>query len=286
MNNTAWFCYNKGMIDAHVHIFADEIINDRASVDDPQFRIMYGDPKAKMANAEDLLHYMDEFGIERAVVCNMTWVKRKYADINNNYIMDVCARDPKRLFPMVSLPLNFTEKDVWKIIPYLTAGAGIGEQRLTKKSLIDPDSPLSVLHDTVKENDAIMLLHTSEPVGHLYPGKEKMTPDVLEPFIKRSSIPLVLAHFGGGIGFYALMKEVREDLANCYFDTAATPYLYSKEIYPLMISLVGPDKILLGTDYPLMGIKKVMKQIDEADIKKADIAKITHKNAASLFWKA
>ena len=273
------------MIDAHVHIFADALIKDRDKVDDPQFRIMYGDPKAKMANAEDLLRYMDENGIEGAVVCNMTWVKRRYADINNDYIMEVCSEYPKRLFPMVSLPIDFNEKDVWKIVPYLTAGAGIGEQRLTKKFLIDPDSPLSFLHDTIEENNSIMLLHTSEPVGHLYPGKEKMTPDVLEPFIKRSSIPMVLAHFGGGFGFYALMKEVREYLANCYFDTAATPYLYSKEIYPLMISLVGSDNILFGTDYPLMGAKKVLKQIEESGIKKTDFTAITHKNAAKLFWK-
>ena len=273
------------MIDAHVHIFADELIQNRGSVDDAQFAAMYGDPKAKMANAEDLIRYMDENGIERAVVCNMTWIKRKYTDINNEYIMEECAKYPKRLHPMVSLPIDFNEKDVWKIIPYLSAGAGIGEQRLTKIFLIDPDSPLTFLHDTIKENNAVMLIHTSEPVGHLYPGKEKMTPDVLEPFIKRSSIPLVLAHFGGGIGFYALMKEVKEYLCNCYFDTAATPYLYSPAIYPLMISLVGPEKILLGTDYPLMGIKKVMKQIDEADLRKTDIAAITHKNALSLFWK-
>ena len=273
------------MIDAHVHIFADALINNRDSIDDPQFNLMYGDPKAKMANAEELLHYMDENGIERAVVCNMTWVKRKYADINNAYIMEVCGTYPKRLFPMVSLPIDFDEKDVWKTVPYLTAGAGIGEQRLTKKYLIDPDSPLTFLHDTVKENNGIMLLHTSEPVGHLYPGKEKMTPGILEPFIKRSSIPLVLAHFGGGFGFYALMKEVREYLANCYFDTAATPYLYSSSIYPLMISLVGSDKIMFGTDYPLMGAKKVLKQIEESGIKKSDITTITRNNAKNLFWK-
>ena len=272
------------MIDSHVHIFAGSLIENRAEITDPQFRIMYGDPKARMASAEDLIAYMDENEIDRAVVCNMTWTDKKYTDINNDYILETCTRYADRLFPMLTLPYEFTEEDVEKISRSISKAVGIGEQRLPKKYLINEDTPLSLLTEKISEKQSILLLHTSEPVGHLYPGKEKMTPEILEPFLKRTDIDIVLAHFGGGIGFYALMKEVREYLSHCFFDTAATPYLYSSEIYDVMKKLVGPEKIMVGTDFPLMKIGRVMKQISETSLTESEIRLMIDENALKLFW--
>jgi predicted TIM-barrel fold metal-dependent hydrolase len=64
---------------------------------------------------------------------------------------------------------------------------------------------------------------------------------------------IVLAHWGGGLFFYALMKkEVKEVLSNVWFDTAATPYLYSPEVYKIAGEIVGFERILFGSDYPLL----------------------------------
>jgi len=43
---------------------------------------------------------------------------------------------------------------------------------------------------------------------------------------------IVLAHWGGGIFFFNLLKkDVKESLKNVYFDTAASPFLYDTQIY-------------------------------------------------------
>jgi len=44
-------------------------------------------------------------------------------------------------------------------------------------------------------------------------------------------------------------------LANVWFDTAASPYLYRSDIYRLAAELAGEEKVLFGTDYPLLPVE-------------------------------
>ena len=76
---------------------------------------------------------------------------------------------------------------------------------------------------------------------------------------------LVLAHWGGGLPFYELMPEARETLRNVYYDTAASLYLYDDAIFRQVMSWV-PDKVLLGTDYPLLSQRRFMRHVQQAGL--------------------
>ena len=118
-------------------------------------------------------------------------------------------------------------------------------------------------------DNLILLTHASEPVGHQYPGKGDITPDKLFPMItKFPNLTLVCAHWGGGLPFYALMPEVKKAVANVFFDTAASPLLYSPEVYNQVIQLVGADKILFGSDYPLLAPSRLLQEIEVLDLPK------------------
>ena len=62
------------------------------------------------------------------------------------------------------------------------------------------------------------------------------------------------------------MPEVKKAMKKVYFDTAASPYLYSPQIYNLVSQLIGADKILFGSDYPLIPQARLLKEIDSADL--------------------
>jgi hypothetical protein len=86
----------------------------------------------------------------------------------------------------------------------------------------------------------IFLTHSSEPVGHEYAGKGSVTPDVLYRFVLAfPGLKLVCAHWGGGLPFYALMPEVEKALANVFFDTAATVFLYKPEVFEHVSRVIG-----------------------------------------------
>ena len=64
-------------------------------------------------------------------------------------------------------------------------------------------------------------------------------------------LKIILAHAGGLFPFYELNPKIRPVLKNVHYDLAACPLLYDPEIYRKLIDVVGVEKILWGTDYPL-----------------------------------
>jgi predicted TIM-barrel fold metal-dependent hydrolase len=139
------------------------------------------------------------------------------------------------------------------------------------------------LVDVMLEHKLLLLLHTSEPVGHAYPGKGSVTPDRLYPFIAGfPELTIICAHWGGGLPFYALMPEVKQSLKNVYFDTAASPFLYTPAVYEHVSRLAGAEKILFGSDYPLMPPGRLLREIDSVDLSAEDRELVLSGNARRL----
>jgi predicted TIM-barrel fold metal-dependent hydrolase len=135
-----------------------------------------------------------------------------------------------------------------------------------------------------KEKDLPVMIHTNEPVGHRYPGKSENTLAQIYDIIKRfPDNKIVLAHWGGGIFFYGLLKkEVQEALKNIWLDTAASPFLYDPAIYRHAIDIVGVEKILFGTDFPLIKPARYFKEFEAAGLTQAEMNAVCGENARKL----
>ena len=275
------------IIDFHTHIFppwlrerGDEYIKR-----DPCFSLLYSRPEARMATAEELLASMDEAGIGLSVVLNVGWVSHELCVKTNDYILDSLSRYPTKLIGFCAIQPRAGDAAIAELERCAKAGAkGIGELRsdvqgfdLTDKTTMKP------LVDAALKHDLIFLTHSSEPVGHEYSGKGSITPDILYSFITAfPNSKLVCAHWGGGLPFYALMPEVAKALTDVFFDTAATVFLYKPEIFGQVSHIVGSDKILFGTDYPLMHQNRVLAQIQSSQLPEEDKARILGANAQKL----
>ncbi len=266
------FCYNRNVvIDFHTHIFSPKIKADRSKYiqGDPGFAALYAYKKTKLATAEDLIESMDKNGIDISVALNLGWSSHELCVETNDYILEAVNRYPKRLVGFCSVQPSSLDPALKEIERCAKGGVkGIGELR--------PDSQQIDLKDTgmmspfvaaIKKHHLILLTHSSEPVGHQYQGKGVVTPDWLYSLITDfPDLTLVCAHWGGGLPFYALMPEVKKALSNVYFDSAASPFLYSPQVYNQVIQLVGAEKILFGSDYPLMPASRLLKEIDSLDL--------------------
>ena len=58
------------------------------------------------------------------------------------------------------------------------------------------------------------------------------------------------------------MPEADGVLANVYFDSAASPFLYRPGVYPMAAQLVGAERILFGSDYPLLRHSRALGELD------------------------
>ena len=275
------------IIDFHTHIFPPEMRENRDSYlgRDPCFDLLYADPKAKMATAEEIVDNMDNEGIDISVVVNIGWTNHELCCETNDYILEAIARYPNRLIGFCALQPLAEEKAVDELERCISGGIkGIGELRsdIQEFDLADV-TVMSPIAQAAMEHQLIVLTHSSEPVGHIYSGKGNITPDILYRFVQNfPDLNVVCAHWGGGLPFYGLMPEVDKALSNVYFDTAASPFLYKDDIFKRVIEIVGVEKILFGSDYPLIRQNRIVKSVYALDIPENAKNKILGENAQRL----
>jgi predicted TIM-barrel fold metal-dependent hydrolase len=259
------------IIDFHTHVFSPRIKNNRSKYidNDPSFAMIYSQPEAKMVTADELIDSMDKDGVDISVIVNYGWTTHEFCVETNDYILESIARYPDRLIGFCSVQPIAYDAAIDEIERCVKGGVkGVGEMRpdIQLLDLLDEDV-MKPFTEVIARHKLILLTHASEPVGHDYPGKGSITPDMLYPFITSyPDLTIVCAHWGGGLPFYALMPEVQKAMANVFFDTAASPFLYSPQIYHQVIGLVGADKILFGSDYPLMPQSRLLKEIDALEL--------------------
>jgi predicted TIM-barrel fold metal-dependent hydrolase len=275
------------IIDFHTHVFPPRVKQKRSQYieRDPCFALLYDKKEAKIATAEELIESMDRAGIDASVIVNLGWMTHELCVETNDYILESIARYPKRLIGFCTVQPQSLDAAIAEIERCAQGGArGIGEMRPDIQLLdLEDEAIITPFMAAIKQHRLILLTHTSEPVGHDYPGKGIITPDVLYPFITRHpEVTIVCAHWGGGLPFYALMPEVPKALQNVYFDTAASPFLYQPQIYALASQLVGADKILFGSDYPLLPQARLLQEINATTLTDDEKSLIAGENARKL----
>lgn len=275
------------IIDFHTHIFPPRLVEERSAYSkrDATLAALFADPSAPMATAGELISAMDEAGVNAAVIMGVGWTDRAIAREANDYLLESAARYSGRLIPFCSVNPAWGEDALIEIDRCAALGArGVGELhpdtqgfKLGDRSLMDP------FLDCLKSRNMVLLTHSSEPVGHIYPGKGTVTPDVLMEFIERyPDVAIVCSHWGGGLPFYSLMPEVKRALSNTYFDSAASPFLYRASIYSLVSKAARPGSILFGSDFPLLRPERLMRHIRSANISEEEKAQILGGNAQRL----
>jgi predicted TIM-barrel fold metal-dependent hydrolase len=275
------------IIDFHSHVFPPQIKKNRNRYidSDPCFAILYSDPKAKLVTTDELIASMDRAGVDVSVILNIGWTTHELCVETNDYILESITRYPDRLIGFCSVQPQSLEAALDEIERCAKGGIkGVGELRpdIQLFDLMD-EEVMEPFTSMIRKHKLIMLTHASEPVGHIYAGKGAVTPEVLYPFIaSHSDLNIVCSHWGGGLPFYALMPEVKRAMENVYFDTAASPFLYSPRIYEQVVPLVGADRVVFGSDYPLLEQERLIREIQSCDLPEETKKQILAGNAQRL----
>jgi predicted TIM-barrel fold metal-dependent hydrolase len=275
------------IIDFHTHIFPKAVQENREKFfeNEPAFQLLYSSPKARLVNAQEMIQAMDEEGVDLSVVFGFPWKTPAAAAMHNDYVMEAVAKYPDRFKGFCCLdPCNETAAS--EVERCLDGGLiGVGELAFYQSGIVcEIRDSMAPVMDICREKDLSVLIHTNEPVGHAYPGKTENTLSEIYEFIKRFPMnKIVLAHWGGGIFFYGLLKkEVKDTLQNVWIDTAASPFLYDPAIYRHAIDIIGRDKILFGSDYPLIKPARYFSELQNTGLTEVEISAVCGGNAADL----
>lgn len=275
------------VIDAHCHIMPPSFRQRRSELAaaDATFAALFSRADSRLATAEELVEAMDRDGIDRAVVMGVGWSGQQIATEANDYLIEATVQYPERLTGFCAVNPGWGKPALREVERCVAAGLkGIGELHPDTQDIdIADKKSMAPLMDLARSLEMPLLVHSSEPVGHQYPGKGRTTPDKLYRLI--TNFPdntIICAHWGGGLPFYSLMPEVPEALKNVYFDSAASPFLYSPEVFTKVAELAGVEKVLFASDFPLMKPSRPLQQLDGLDMSADDKQRILEENAARL----
>ena len=225
--------------------------------------------------------------VDKSVIFGFPWKNDGLFKRHNDYISEVVSRYPDRFIGLGCFD-PFSDGVAEETHRCLKEGglSGIGELAFYQSGIAD--DALVRLKPVMEICSALnfpVLIHTNEPVGHQYPGK---TPNTLTQIYQLiDTYPqnkIVLAHWGGGLFFFSLLKkEVKQRLKRVLFDTAASPYLYDANVYRLAIELVGAEKILFGSDFPLLPPARYFEEMKTVGLSDEEMKQICGANAAKLF---
>lgn len=246
-----------GIIDSHVHCYPKAVIADpvgwaRSRGEDHWEHLVTQGPQG-WADPEGLLRAMDAEGVERVVLQAWYWQNPSTMLEQNRWHAEWVERYPGRFWAMAGIHPHLADPVAELEHARAWGARGIGEilpQIQSREGLKHP-AWTAILAWTSAAAWPVCV-HITEPVGHPYPGRIPTDLDDTAGLLEQWPLQRwILAHWGGGLPFYSLNRRVARAMKHVWFDTAASPLLYGARIWQTVIQLVGSERILFGSDFPL-----------------------------------
>lgn len=274
-------------IDTHVHVTPPDIIRNFKKIGEREtyFGLLSNTPHNKFATAEEIVSHMDTIGFDQSIVFGFSFQDMGLCRYVNDYVIEKVKEYPDRLIGFASVVPN--HKDVEKEIQrcYEAGLWGIGELFPAGQNFeISRREDTQALAECCKHYQMPVIVHANEPIGHYYAGKTDTSLKELEAFVEHHpELKIILAHWGGGIFMYEMMKEIKEKFKNVYYDNAATVFLYEPKIYHIAKEMGLINKLLFGSDFPLLSPSRYEKGLQESGLGEQDLKKLYGDNAQELF---
>ncbi|MDR1472755.1 MAG: amidohydrolase [Synergistaceae bacterium] len=274
------------VIDVHVHVFPPEMIAnwERIAEREDYFSSLARSRSHRWATARDLLSAMDEDGVDESWIFGFGFNDLGLCRACNDYVLEVAASSGGHLRPLAVVP-PLARGASSEIERCAALGAiGVGEifpdgQHWLIDDIRETWRVASVCHD----NGLFLLVHVAEPIGREYPGKGKIGPREAYALARNHpELKIVMSHWGGGLYMYENMKDARRTLQNVWYDVAATPFLYDSSIFENLRASALSDKILYGSDYPILRFPRYKDMTSQAALTDAENTRLLSGNAAAL----
>jgi len=274
------------IIDVHVHVTPPWIIkniSDYRQIDE-YFNLLCSSPVNKNVSAEEVIAFMQKDMVDLSIIFGFAFKDMEMCKKVNDYVIEKVNSFPEKLIGFAVInPL--ADQAVKELDRCKKAGLkGVGELFPAGQAFdLEATEQLSAVSDFCLQNNWPIMIHLNEPVGHYYKGKTEDSVQKGELLAKKfPEVKFIYSHLGGGLCFYELMPEVKTDLKNVYYDTAAVPFLYSEKVYSTLKSAGILDKIIFGTDYPLLSQEKYIRRLKRSDLNNSDIKKILFDNSNDI----
>lgn len=227
---------------------------------------------------DSLISRLDEYGVDRAVVCNIATNAKQTTSVNN-FAIETIKNHGDRLTPLGSVNPEFV-------------GASDEIERLHNAGIVGLKIHPDYMHHTIDDPLFDEIFDTAAQLGMFIvthagfdvysPQKVWANPDaVLRRLEKSPKTKLICAHMGGNM----MWSEVYDKLLgkNIYIDTAFVSFTsVTREFAANMMLKHDGNKILFGSDCPWCSSRDTFDYVDSLAISDDLKEKIFEENAKRM----
>jgi predicted TIM-barrel fold metal-dependent hydrolase len=254
-----------GIIDTHVHLYPPEANAAPAGWAEAHGESLWAvlclrrrkDGRAVQGfpSTAELLRAMDRAEVEQAVLQGWYWENHDTGRKQNRFYERCLREHPDRLQAFATVNPRAGRAAVAEELRWAAEAGfrGLGELSPHSQGILPDDPVLSDVFSLAAELRLPVNLHVTEPAGKAYPGRVA-TP--LDDFVRwargHPATTFILAHWGARLPLDPALGADARALPNILFDSAASPLLYPAAVWRDMVGAIGADRILFGTDFPLV----------------------------------
>ena len=260
-----------GIVDAHVHMYPPEVAADPSGwarrMCEPGWSACVA-PAGRAsiqgwADVPRLLSDMDRAGIETCIMLGWYWERQESCDLQNQWYAGLIREHPGRLRGFAAVQPGAGQAAIDGLMRALDAGlCGVGEVLPQAQGFDFEDPVWRRVVGIASDRGVPITLHATDPGSP--PAAGPRTP--LEGFLRLAAefprARFIVAHWGGGLALGGSGSARWHLPPNLFFDTAASPLLYDREVFRRAIDRVGAGRILYGSDYPLRLYPRTERETD------------------------
>ena len=290
------------IIDCHTHLYPPFVYDSPETWADQRHESYWlscvkprsGPHLQAWSSVEQMVEDMDSSGVD--IVVSLAWYWEQHATCIENleWQLDIAKDNGERILFFAPFNAKGGDAALELITRALENGfQGVGELNPPAQGYAYDDPVFDEAIRICAKFGKPITLHVTELAGRSYPGKIDTPFNQLQSLARRHpDATFIFAHLGGLLPFYEMNEAVRSDLKNVYYDTAAIPLLYDKNVYRKVVDCIGSERILFGTDYPLRtypskqlspDFRMHLAEIEEAKLNERDVRNIFAENAIRLF---
>ncbi len=289
-----------GIVDAHIHAYAPEVAADPAAWGKARGEPGWVDcvaPEGRRslqgwADPDRLIGDMDRAGVEACVMLGWYWERQETCDLQNGWYAQWIRRHPGRLLGFAAVQPAAGPRAAEALERALDSGlCGVGEMLPRAQGFALADASWRRVVELAADRRVPLTLHATDPEAGPRAGPPTPLADYLRLAREYPEATFILAHWGGGMAFRGPPGEGESLPPNVYFDTAASPLLYTPEVFRQAVDRVGAERILYGSDYPLLlyprqsrepGFGAFLGEIARCGLDEAERGRILGSNVRSL----
>lgn len=256
------------MIDAHIHCFPETPFSQSkewAETKNEKYWLSLVNPKNSRSlqswnSIERTLSVMREAKLDQAILLGWYWEHQSTCIWHNELMASWQKQSPNQFITFASILPN---QNVIEQLEYAQSMGfkGVGELHPSIQKFSENKRHWFQMAEWCVQENWPLNLHVTESLNLPHPGYQATPFDCYLELAKQfPELKMILAHWGGGIPFFEQNPKLKPLLKNTFYDTAASPLLYNSDIFKNVIAMVGAEKILFGSDYPLKLYPKTQTQ--------------------------